>query len=113
MTSPDPADPDLATRAADLTRAVDRLAKRVERNRIIIIGLAVSLVFDLLMSLGLIVTYNRVNDACIASNESAAKQHQLWAGLLALPSSGPPAEPAVLVAFNKLLDDTFTQKDCS
>ena len=49
---------------------------------------------------------------CVHDNADATKQQMLWHGLLSLPGAKQP-DPTVLAAFNRLLDSTFPQRDCS
>lgn len=123
---------DIARLRSDLaanTAAQASLATKIDKkpSRRLVAGLAISVVLDLLLSVGFFVALHRTNEAqaalskvnaaaktqCLTNNDQATKQHQLWNGLLSLPSSGSPPDPTILAAFNKLLDETFAQADCS
>lgn len=120
--------------ARTLVGSVGILTDKVRVGKKLLVAVVVSVVFNLILSLGLIYSLHNTNlaeretrvlveqvaqnraaikAACDASNDQALKEHQLWQGLLALPSSNPPPDPATLVQFNRLLDETFPQKDCS
>lgn len=115
---------------------IEQLSKAVRRSRIQLVVLAVSVMLDLMLSIGFFYALHGTNEAehqtnelvaqiaknnsatqqrCLAFNESNTRELELWTGLLALPKAPgtPPTDPATLDAFNKLLGQTFYQIDCS
>jgi hypothetical protein len=107
---------------------IDALVKSSRRNRTVIKWLAASLIFDLLLTLGLgvlaVETYRqevqansiaaRAHDSCVAANEGRAAQVQLWDYILALPPAAPPtpAQERQREQFRVYIGQTFAQRPC-
>jgi hypothetical protein len=127
-------DETLRDTADRLVEAVASLDRRVRRSRWQVIILACSVVFDVALSVILAVAIRATSETagqtadlvarvaqvnsgalavCVAGNAGSAKQRQLWDGLLALPSTGPPPSPEILAQFQQLLDVTFSERYCS
>lgn len=125
MTSPIP---ELLARVDSLTLAVESLVgsldvvKRQRRHdRVVAVLLTVAII-----GIGyegwrinhtgvrLALTERQAQNACELRNQTSVREHQLWAGLLALPRTEgtPEPDPETLAAFQQLLDETFTITDC-
>jgi hypothetical protein len=108
----------------DMNHKLDILNKQNRTNRFVIWGMAVGLVLTVFLSLGLGLALHNTNDAqakanhaivvnCQTSNETAAKEHQLWQGVIVLTNNPvQPTDPAIIKQFNTLLDQTFSQRQC-
>lgn len=106
------------------TNKVDDLAKQMKHSKTLVIGLAVSVFFDLVLSGGLFYALHGVDDSqtkanntivavCEARNETIIKQRALWDGLLSLfERPGTTTNSNTVVAINKLLNDAFQKRDC-
>lgn len=135
-------DDPLATAQA-LTGALETLSDRLEavtetqaeqvaygrRNRRLIWLTIVSLVFSVLLTVGLTVTAVRLNDTndkadrnrerqistCVSTNEARANNKRLWDYLLKLPPTTPRTDAQVeqLAAFKAFVDQTFAPRDCT
>lgn len=104
------------------------LARASQRNRTFIRILAVSLVADMLLTLGVIALAWRDNQlfaqttsirqqqhlTCLASNESRAGQRQLWHHVLDLPPAQPRTAEQQQQAddFGRYVDDVFAPRKC-
>lgn len=140
-----PSDPlDLRELAAGLLAEVRTLNARIEsfdktlgRSRQVIRFLAISLVFDILLSLGLGYVANRALNAsrdatratasataatvanaatikanCLAANESRALNLEMWENLVKLVPARDPQSQATLDDIVALARRTFVARDC-
>lgn len=116
--------------ANPIDQQISNLTRADQRNRRHIILLALSLLFDLVLSLvlaygwhtnhNLAIRAETNRDAivrgCETSNEARAKNKQLWAYILELPTpDGQPRTPEQqkrLDDFRMFVDDTFAPRDC-
>lgn len=134
-----------ATDAATLTASVNGLAaafkdlhKRSRHNLFLIRMLTVSVVLDVVLSVGLGLVAFNAHDAsvkasnatsvasqtrqsqfavCTAGNAARAGQIELWHYVLTLIDVGnsvqTPAQQAYLMAFREYIDDLFASRDCN
>jgi hypothetical protein len=113
-----------------IDKTIDTLLKADQRNRRHILLLTLSLIFDLVLSVvlafgwhnnhNLAIRAETNRDAiirnCETSNESRAKNKQLWTYILNLPPSNgqtvTPDQQKRIDNFKVFVDDTFAQRDC-
>lgn len=113
------------------------LAKRARRNVVLIRALAISVIFDVMLSVGLGLVALNAHDAsvrasnatsvasqtkqsqlavCTAGNSARAGQVELWDYVLTLLNLGnanqTPAQKAYLTAFQNYVDRLFAARDC-
>lgn len=116
-------------KATDLPKAVETLIKDAKRGRRRFVLLAITVVFDVLLTFGFgyitIRTHNLASQAesnsaaivrsCEVGNESRANNKKLWEYILGLPpTSAPSVERDQRIAeFKAFVDKTFAQRDCS
>lgn len=126
--------------ASEVVRAIDDLRQEMvgtkrygRRNRQLIRWIVASLVFDILLSLGLAVAVTRANAAtrraeraasaqvvaCRAGNEARALQTELWNTILSYPPPlGETAAEALqregrVAEFRRYVATAFRQQDCA
>lgn len=128
---------ELLTAIADMTGEAQALRKEVielksygKKSRRLIRIVAVSVVFDILVSVGLFFGYRRTQElssqassavvaTCLSGNESRRIQTDLWHTLLSLPPSPgqTPEQKKYLeeqtAKFKSYIDTAFKQRDCS
>lgn len=116
----------LNTNAEKLNDSVKVVKQDEVKRKVQFIILAISVVLDLALSGGFFYglhvnsdSQNKISNTlytnCQSVNDEHRRQLQLWDGLINLPKTpGTPETPkSTLDAFNKLLSETFTIKDCS
>ena len=108
-----------------IDKSIATLTKAAKRQKIQILVLALSVALDLLLTVGLIGAYQKVETntqaikaRCEQTNASRANNKELWTYLLSVPPdpSRPPrtaGEQAALDAFAKKVDSTFAPTDCT
>lgn len=140
----DPLDQDVVTAARRLETSVDNLRSEIttlrtysQRSRRLIVGLAISIVLDVLLSAAVgflaiqaVSTSNKANEAnslasrnaqnqfitCQAGNESRAAQVQLWTYVLDLAARNPNQTPAQAEQVKQLrayLATSLAPRDCT
>lgn len=108
--------------------AIDHLTRASRRNLLLIRLLAVSIAFDLFLSMGLGIVAFRANQTaeqanslqararttCLSGNETRAGQIQLWHYILDLPPSTPrtEAQQQQVEQFRAYLDHLFVARKC-
>ncbi len=115
--------------STDLPNAVDTLLKDAKSRRRQIKLLALTVAFDVLLTIGFgyitlkthdIATKADSNSAaivrsCESTNESRANNKKLWDYILALPprTERTPAQTEQLADFQAFVDKTFAPRNCS
>lgn len=106
----------------DLTKAVEALFKEARRSKIRQIVLTISVILDLVLTVGLFQAYHRIDTNreyiktdCYSRNESRANNKEIWGYLLAVPPEKPRTsiEQKFFDEFKQKIDDTFAPKDCT
>lgn len=113
----------------DLNEAVTTLVKDAKKRRRQLRWLALSIVFDLLLTVGLgylsVQTHRAASKAednhtalirnCETSNEARANNKQLWDYLLNLPTPNAPTlqQKEVRNQFSVFVGKTFSPRNCS
>jgi len=108
---------------------VEALARADKRQSRQVVILAITVAFDVLLTLGFgFVTWrtheltsladtnqNAIIRNCETANESRKNQRELWAYVISLTPSEPrsPEQVARVDAFQKFVDKTFAPRDCS
>lgn len=102
--------------------------ERGRRTRKVVIGVVISLVLDLLLTVPVawavvradsadeLSKANRVNQraTCVAGNESRRDVRELWNKVFSLSSTSPSPEQARRVAeFKAFVEQTYADRDCS
>lgn len=117
--------------ANPIDSTIATLIKADQRHRRHIILLTISLIFDLLLSIFLAFgwhanhnlairaesNHDAIIRSCETSNESRAKNKELWTYILSLPPSNDgqastPEQQKRLNDFKVFLDDTFAPRNC-
>lgn len=122
--------------AQAMTHALDGLSERLEsalvygrRNRLMIWLTIAGLLLDIFVTVGLIFSYAKANqasdqaeavrrqqrDTCLSSNESRALNVKLWEYVLSAQPSTPrsSAQAKQITDFRQFMRMTFAPRDCS
>lgn len=110
----------LAGQMIALAREMKALSSYGRRNRRLIRLLTVSVVMDVVLSLGLAYVFvrsnansNKLRDQCITRNEARANNVKLWDHILEItPDSADPVAHQRRVDFKAFIDKTFEQTPC-
>lgn len=96
--------------------ALSDVADATRRSRMLIRFLAVSLVFDVLLSLGLAFLYNdnreAVREACREGNSTRAGSIALWEATIAGSPTTTPEQQARTERFEAKLHEVYAPRDC-
>jgi hypothetical protein len=113
---------------SDLPKAVEVLFKDAKKRKRQLMILTISLILDILLTVGLTVVSLRtqqlaikaennkdaIYQSCEASNEGRANNRQLWEYILNLPPLEPPTPEREkrIADFRAFVDETFAPRDC-
>lgn len=122
--------------AQAMTASMNALSKRIgqlteygRRNRRLIRWTIAGVLLDVVLTVGLVLSYSKANHAddqasrahdqqistCVASNASRADVRELWGKLFKLSPSAPQTEEQKkrLADFRAYIDKTYAARDCS
>lgn len=115
----------------DLKQEIVGLQQYGQRNRHLIVGLAISLALDVLLTIGVIIAAitannagavadaNRQNqfDTCNASNQTRQASRNLWNYVLDTVEKNPqnqtPDRQKQIAEFRAYMQDAYADRDCS